>query len=191
MTTDHRTSRIFLYCLTLLASVAIAVGQPLEAQTDALPSWNDGPAKSRIVEFVKAVSEPGSKDFVPAAERIAVFDNDGTLWSEQPAYFQLLPEVDFVDDKAGKPVGIQKFIGRRPIAAFGNSDGGFEMLEWTTAGPGARLGLIVHHDDREREFAYDRNSPVGRLARGLVETGARGWTVVSMKNDWRAVYPQR
>jgi hypothetical protein len=100
-----------------------------------------------------------------------------------------LPEIDFIDDKAGKPVGIHKFIGKRPIAAFGNSDGDFEMLEWTTSAPGARLGLIVHHDDAAREFAYDRKSAIGRLARGLDEGPGRGWTIVSMKNDWRTVYP--
>jgi hypothetical protein len=100
-----------------------------------------------------------------------------------------LPQVDFIDDKAGKPVGIHKFIGKRPIAAFGNSDGDFEMLEWTTAAPGARLALIVHHDDPGREFAYDRKSAVGRLDRGLDEGPKRGWTIVSMKNDWRSVYP--
>jgi len=306
-----------------------------QAQTaDPLPSWNDGATKARIVAFVKAVTGPGGKDFVPAAERIAVFDNDGTLWSEQPMYFQLafaldrvkalapqhpewkskqpfkaalegdmkalaaagehgllelvmathagntteefaqivrdwaktarhpklsrpyteltfkpmrelldylrangfrvwivsgggveflrvfaedlygvppeqvigssiktryelrdgkpvilrLPQIDFIDDKAGKPVGIHKFIGKRPIAAFGNSDGDFQMLEWTTAASGARLGVIVHHDDGEREFAYDRKSPVGKLDRGLDEAARRGWLVVSMKNDWRAVY---
>jgi hypothetical protein len=100
-----------------------------------------------------------------------------------------LPELDFIDDKAGKPVGIHKFIGKRPIAAFGNSDGDFEMLEWSTAAPGARLGLIVRHDDAEREFAYDRKSHVGRLERGLDEGPQRGWTIVSMKNDWKRVYP--
>jgi hypothetical protein len=100
-----------------------------------------------------------------------------------------LPELDFIDDKAGKPVGIQMFIGKRPIAAFGNSDGDFEMLEWSTSAPGARLGLIVHHDDAAREFAYDRSSRVGRLARGLDEGPARGWTIVSMKNDWKTVFP--
>jgi hypothetical protein len=100
-----------------------------------------------------------------------------------------LPEIGFIDDKAGKPVAIQQFIGKRPIAAFGNSDGDFEMLEWTTSTPGARLGLIVHHDDAEREFAYDRQSSVGRLDRGLDEAGKRGWTLVSMKKDWRRIYP--
>lgn len=100
-----------------------------------------------------------------------------------------LQQIDFIDDKAGKPVGIHKFIGKRPIAAFGNSDGDFEMLEWTTSAPGARLGMIVHHDDAAREFAYDRTSHVGRLARGLDEGPKRGWTIVSMKNDWRSVYP--
>jgi phosphoserine phosphatase len=308
-------------------------GAQAQAPVD-LASWNDGTAKARIVGFVRAVSEQGGKDFVPAAERIAVFDNDGTLWTEQPVYFQALfvrdrikalapkhpewktkepyasllkgdlkavmaggdnalqqlimathtdmtsddfgavvsdwiatarhpktgrlltdmtfqpmkellaylrangfttfivsgggiefmrpwaervygvppeqvigssiktryevrdgrpvlvrlPELNFINDKSGKPVGIQQHIGRRPIAAFGNSDGDFEMLEWTTSAPGARLGLIVHHDDDEREFAYDRKSHVGQLDRGLNEASARGWIVVSMKNDWKAVF---
>jgi phosphoserine phosphatase len=319
----------------LLALVALIAAGAATAQPDPLPSWNDGAAKARIVGFVQAVTDKTSKDFVPPSDRIAVFDNDGTLWSEQPTYFQLLfaidrvkalapkhpewkttqpfkaaleenmkalattgekelielvmgthsgntaeeftqivkdwfatakhptlkrpytelvyqpmlellaylrangfltwivsgggvefvrtfaeerygvppqqvigssvktryevrngkpvivrlPEIDFIDDKAGKPVGIHKFIGKRPIAAFGNSDGDFEMLEWTTSAPGARLGLIVHHDDAEREFAYDRQSAVGRLDRGLDEGPRRGWTLVSVRNDWRAVYP--
>jgi hypothetical protein len=101
-----------------------------------------------------------------------------------------LPELNFIDDKAGKPVGIHQHIGRRPIVAFGNSDGDFEMLEWVTSAPGARLGLIVHHDDAEREYAYDRKSHVGRLDRGLDEGPQRGWTLVSMKHDWRVVYPE-
>ena len=100
-----------------------------------------------------------------------------------------LPELNFIDDKAGKPVGIQQHIGRRPILAFGNSDGDFEMLEWTTAGDGLRLGVIVHHDDAAREYAYDRKSHIGRLDRGLDEAGRRGWVLVSMKDDWRAIYP--
>jgi heat shock protein HslJ len=99
-----------------------------------------------------------------------------------------LPEIDLIDDKAGKPVGIQQVIGRRPIAAFGNSDGDFEMLEWTTAGGGPRLGMIVHHTDAEREWAYDRESPVGKLARGLDEAQRRGWIIVDMKRDWRTIY---
>jgi phosphoserine phosphatase len=306
----------------------------LAQAADALPSWNDGATKARIVAFVQAVTEPGGKDFVAPAERIAVFDNDGTLWAEQPAYFQALfirdrikalapqhpewktqepyasllkgdlkaalaggekallqlamathagmttdefrqivsdwiatarhpktgrlytemtyapmrelldhlrangfktfivsgggiefmrpwaervygippeqvigssiqtkyevrngqpvlarlPALNFIDDKAGKPVGIQQHIGRRPIAAFGNSDGDFEMLAWTTSAPGARLGVIVHHDDAEREYAYDRKSHIGKLDRGLDEAGARGWTVVSMKDDWKTVF---
>ncbi len=93
--------------------------------------------------------------------------------------------------KAAKPVGIHKFIGRRPIAAFGNSDGDFEMLEWTTSGPEARLGVLIRHDDATREFAYDRASHFGKLARGLDEGPARGWTIVSMKNDWKRVYAPR
>jgi phosphoserine phosphatase len=320
--------------LSLSLAGSIAAGAPAIAQTDPLASWNDGAAKARIVAFVKATTETGGKDYVAPADRIAVFDNDGTLWSEQPMYFQFafaidrikalapkhpewktkqpfkaalegdvkalaasgehglvelmmashagntsdefaqfvrewaktarhpkfnrlyteltfkpmrelldylrangfktyivsgggieflrvvaeelygvppeqvigssiktkyevrdgkpvivrLPEVDFIDDKAGKPVGIQKFIGKRPVAAFGNSDGDFEMLEWTTSAPGARLGLIVHHDDEAREYAYARKSPIGKLDRGLDEAGKRGWLVVSMKNDWRTVY---
>jgi hypothetical protein len=305
------------------------------AATDPLPSWNDGASKKAIVDFVTRVTTEGGSDFVPAPDRIATFDNDGTLWSEQPLYFQLqfaldrvkalapahpewkskqpfkgilehdmkavaaagekgvlevlaathvgntteefekivtdwiasarhpktktlysemvykpmlelvsylrasgfktyivsgggvefmrpwtervygippeqvigsrakvkyevrdsrpvllrLPEVDHIDDKAGKPVGIHQMIGRRPIAAFGNSDGDFEMLEWTTSAPGARLGLIVHHTDGEREWAYDRESHIGQLARGLDEAPKRGWTVVDMKHDWKVVYP--
>jgi len=99
-----------------------------------------------------------------------------------------LPDIDHVDDKAGKPVGIQQLIGRRPIAAFGNSDGDFEMLEWTTSGAGARLAMIVHHTDAEREWAYDRDSSIGALARGLDEAAARGWVVMDMKRDWNIVF---
>ena len=316
----------------LLLGLAVAA----RAATDPLPSWRDGAAKRRIVAFVRAVSTEGGPEYVPTAERNAVFDNAGTLWSEQPAYVQLLfaidrvralapqhpewrerpafraaidgdmaalaatgehgllelvmathagmtseqfaavvgewlasarhptrgrpytelvyqpmlellaylrangfqtwivsgggvefvrafaeprygvppsqvvgsrirtvyelrdgqpavvrlAEVDFIDDKAGKPVGIHAAIGRRPIAAFGNSDGDFEMLEWTTAGPGARLGMLLHHDDGAREVAYDRASSVGRLARGLDEAPARGWTVISMRDDWQRVFPE-
>ena len=99
-----------------------------------------------------------------------------------------LPQLNFNDDKQGKPVAINLHIGRRPIAAFGNSDGDFEMLQWTTAGSGARLGMLVHHDDAGREFAYDRDSSVGRLARGLDQYQAMGWTLISMKNDWKVVF---
>jgi hypothetical protein len=99
-----------------------------------------------------------------------------------------LPAIDFIDDKAGKPVGIQRHIGRRPIAAFGNSDGDYEMLVWTTAGTGPRLGLIVHHTDAAREWAYDRQSHVGRLDKALDEAARRGWIVVDMKKDWKRVF---
>jgi hypothetical protein len=100
-----------------------------------------------------------------------------------------LPEIDFVDDKAGKPVGIHRHVGRRPIAAFGNSDGDLQMLQWTAAGPGPRLAAIVRHTDAEREWAYDRESSVGRLARALDEAPARGWIVVDMARDWIRVWP--
>jgi hypothetical protein len=99
-----------------------------------------------------------------------------------------LPEIQFVDDKEGKPVGIHQFIGRRPIAAFGNSDGDLQMLQWTAAGSGARFCLYVHHTDAEREWAYDRQSSIGRLDKGLDEANARGWTVVSMKDDWKTIF---
>ena len=318
----------------LLAALLAAASLAHAQATDPLPSWNDGHAKARIIAFVRAATDQSGKDFVPVSERIAVFDNDGTLWSEQPAYFQLLfaldrvkalaprhpewkdkqpfkaalegdmktlaasgekglltlimathagmtpeqfrdtvrdwvakarhprfkrpytelvyqpmlellaylrangfktfiasgggiefmrawveqvygippeqvvgssiktryavkngvpmlvrqPAVNFIDDKEGKPVGILQHIGRRPIAAFGNSDGDFQMLEWVTAGAGARFGLIVRHDDAEREYAYDRKSHIGRLARGLDEGPKRGWTIVSMKDDWKRVF---
>jgi hypothetical protein len=223
--------------LTLLSAVAHA--------QDPLPSWSDGKAKQAIVAFVAKVTKEGAPDFVPPAERIATFDNDGTLWAEQPmlellAYLRAngfktfivsgggiefmrpwvervygvppeqvigssiktqfewrdgrpvlvrLPEVNFIDDKTGKPVGINEYIGRCPIAAFGNSDGDLEMLQWTTAGRGARLALIVHHTDAEREWAYDRTSAFGRLDKALDEAQARGWTVVSMKDDWKRIFP--
>jgi len=102
-----------------------------------------------------------------------------------------LPEMDFFDDKEDKPVGINSHIGRRPIAAFGNSDGDFQMLEWTTAGAGARLGVLIHHTDAEREWAYDRDSHIGRLDRGLDEAESRGWKVVSMRDDWRTIFPPK
>jgi phosphoglycolate phosphatase-like HAD superfamily hydrolase len=324
------------HCVTrLLALVAgLASGAHALAQNDPLPSWNDGKARQAIVAFVKNVTGKGSPGFVPPAERIAVFDNDGTLWAEQPMYFQLafaldrvkalapqhpewkdkepfasllkgdlkgalaggekaigeivmvthagmsteefekiardwigsarhpktgrpydemvyqpmvellrylrangfktyivsgggvefmrpwvekaygippeqvvgstiktkfelrdgkpvimrLPEIDFIDDKEGKPVAINKFIGRRPLLAFGNSDGDLQMLQWTAAGGGARFMGIVHHTDAEREFAYDRKSPFGRLDKALDEATAKGWTVVDMRKDWKRVF---
>jgi hypothetical protein len=100
-----------------------------------------------------------------------------------------LPELNFIDDKEGKPVGIHQHIGRRPLMAFGNSDGDFQMLEWTTSGKGPRFGMIVHHTDAEREWAYDRESHIGTLSKGLDEASAKGWTVVSMKDDWKTIFP--
>jgi len=302
---------------------------------DPLPSWNDGPAKQSIITFVEKATKAGSPDFVPVPERIATFDNDGTLWCEKPLPVQLyfvldrvkalapqhpewqttepfasilkgdlnaalaggeralvelvmvthtgnttvefekivkdwiatakhpktgklytemvyqpmlevlsylrangfktfivsgggiefmrpwaektygippeqvvgssvktkfelrdgqpvlvrLPEVNFNDDKGGKPVGIHQHIGRRPIAAFGNSDGDLQMLQYTGAGSGARFCLYVHHDDAAREYAYDRKDHLAKLDQGLDEAAAKGWTVVSMKNDWKTVHP--
>ena len=322
---------------SLVAAVAgFLVAAPLAASTaDPLPSWNEGATKAAIVSFVAKATKSGSPEFVPVPERIATFDNDGTLWAEKPMYFQLifaldrvkalapqhpewktqepfasllkgdvntalaggepaiarivmathagmttdefaqivrdwiattrhpttgrlltgmvyqpmlellaylrangfktflvsgggvefmrawaervygippeqiigsgiktrfelrggvpvlvrLAEIDFIDDKAGKPVGIHERIGRRPVAAFGNSDGDLEMLQWTAAGPGSRFCLLVRHTDAEREWAYDRQSAVGRLDKALDEANARGWTVVDMKRDWKVVFP--
>jgi hypothetical protein len=297
------------------------VGYPTAFVADPLPSWNDTEHKKAIVTFVEQVTREGSPNFVPPAERIATFDNDGTLWSEQPMYFQYtftfdrikfkavleddlktvfadggnalneiimatnadytteeyaqivkdwlvtarhpktgrlytemvfqpmlellaylrangfktyivsgggvefmrpwteriygippeqvigtnfkmkfelrngkpvlvqLPEFNFIDDFAGKPIGINQYIGRRPIAAFGNSDGDLQMFQWTTAGSGARFALIIHHTDAGREWEYDRTSSYGRLDKALDEAHAKGWTVVDMKNDWKIIYP--
>jgi phosphoserine phosphatase len=320
------------FALALLFGLTL----PLLAQaSEPLPSWNDSPAKKHIIEFVEAVTDQSGKDFVKPAERIAVFDNDGTLWSEQPAYFELLfafdevkrtaaqhpewkttqpfkaviendhkalaaagmdgilkifaathtgmtteafddyaktwltqarhpktgkpytemifqpmlemldylrsqdfktyivsggdtgfmrafaekvygipPEqvigttfvtaFDYKDGKAsivrttklahnddgpGKPVSIDSVIGRRPILAFGNSDGDLQMLQWTAAGPGKRFMGLVHHTDAKREWAYDRQSDIGRLDKALDEANSRGWTVVDMASDWRRIYP--
>ena len=314
---------------------ALAITTTIAHAADALPSWNDTAPKKAIIAFVEKVTKKGSADFVPPAERIATFDNDGTLWAEQPMYFQFLfaldrvkalapqhpewkdkepfasllkgdvkgalaggeramieivmathagmttaefeqivknwivtakhpvtkrpftemvyqpmlellaylrangfktfivsgggiefmrpwtekvygippeqvvgssiktkfelrdgkpvltrlPELNFVDDNVGKPVGINQHIGRRPIAAFGNSDGDLQMLQWTTAGTGARFALIVHHTDAAREWAYDRQSSIGKLDKALDEARARGWTLVDMKRDWKVIFP--
>jgi phosphoglycolate phosphatase-like HAD superfamily hydrolase len=309
---------------------------PSLAQADPLPSWNDGLVKQAILAFMPRVTTVGGSDFVPVPERIATFDNDGTLWTEQPNYFQIIfamdrvramatqhpewrtvepfrsvladdqaalaamgekgvleiiaathtglateefrqivldwlatarhprfhrsytelvyqpmlellawlranqfksfivsgggiefmrpwtervygippeqvvgssgvtkymmqapdkpvlmkeAEVQFVDDGPGKPEGINRFIGRRPVFAFGNSDGDQQMLEWTAAGAGARFMGLVHHTDGVREYAYDRNSPVGRLDKAWDEAIRRKWIVVDMKNDWKVIYP--
>jgi phosphoserine phosphatase len=325
--------------LQILLAVALigaaAFTTTIVRAADPLPSWNSGAAKKAIVEFVKVTTTKGGPKFVPPAARIAVFDNDGTLWAEQPMYFQLafaldrvkalapqhpewkdkepfasllkgdlkavlaggektlleivmathagmtteefekivrdwmvtarhpktgrpynemiylpmvellrylrangfktyivsgggiefmrpwveqaygippeqvvgstiktkfemrdgkpvilrLPEIDFIDDKEGKPVAINKFIGRRPILAFGNSDGDLEMLQWTAAGSGARFMGIVHHTDADREWAYDRKSHIGRLDKALDEANAKGWAVVDVRRDWNVVFP--
>jgi hypothetical protein len=320
--------------LSLLFATLALLATPTVRAADQLASWNDGKAKQAIVDFVARVTKRGSPDFVPVAERIAAFDNDGTLWAEQPIYIQLaftldrvktlaaqhpewhmtepfasvlkgdlknalagghkalmeiiaathagmtteefeqtvsewiatakhpktgrlytemvylpmiellaylrghgfktyivsgggvefmrpwtekvygvppeqvigssiktkfekrggkpvlvrLPEVFFIDDGDGKPVAIQKFIGRRPILAFGNSDGDQQMLEWTAAGPGARFMGLVHHTDAAREWAYDRASKIGHLNQALDEAQAKGWTVADMRDDWKLIF---
>jgi len=319
------------FAATLLAILFVVAARA----ADPLPSWNDGPAKQAILTFVEQVTDSSRPTFVPVEERIATFDNDGTLWVEHPMYTQLafalamvkalapqhpewttqqpfravlendlkalatsgekglmelvmvthagmttdefatsvsdwlasakhprfekpytecvyqpmiellnylrankfktfivsgggvefmrpwtdkaygvppeqvlgssiktkyeyrdgapvilrLPEIFFVDDHEGKPVGIQKFIGRRPIAAFGNSDGDLQMLQWTAAGKGPRLMMFVHHTDAEREYAYDRKSHFGRLDKALDEAERRGWNVIDMKKDWKVIFP--
>ncbi len=326
-----------LFLVGLVASgVALVTDLRAFAQSDPLPSWNAGPSKQSIVDFVSRVTTAGGRDFVPVAERISTFDNDGTLWTEQPIYvevafaidrvkvlapqhpewqtlepfksvlagdmaglmasgekgmFELIaathaglttdaftrvvtdwiatahhprfkrpytdlvyqpmlellvylrangfktfivsgggmdfmrpwtdrvygippeqvvgssgatryilqpdgvpvlmkePKIQFIDDGPGKPEGINQFIGRRPILAFGNSDGDQQMLEWTAAGAGARFMGIVHHTDAVREYAYDRQSPIGKLDKAWDEAVRRKWTVVDMKADWKAIYP--
>jgi hypothetical protein len=323
-----------LAVLTVLPETLLPAAAQTAAAGDSLPSWKDGAAKQSIVDFVAAVTRDGSPDFVPVPQRIATFDNDGTLWCEQPFPVQLffaldrvkamaplhpewkdkqpfkavlegdmkalaesgerglvelmmvthagmttdefskivvdwfatarhprfnrpytelayqpmlellaylrangfktfivsgggiefmrpwtervygvppeqvvgssiktsfemrdgrpelfrLPELNFNDDKAGKPIGINEFIGRRPIAAFGNSDGDLEMLQWTTMTGGRRLGLIVHHTDADREYAYDRNASLGRLDKAWDAAAVNKWTVVSMKDDWKRIF---
>ncbi len=318
-----------------LGIVGLLFAQAVVAADNPLSSWNDGPAKKAILEFVAAVTDENTKDYVPAEERIAVFDNDGTLWVEYPMYTQVLfaldrvkklapqhpewktkqpfkallegdmktvgasgmkglmelimashagmsgdefeqevakwlvtarhphldclykeclyqpqlellaylranefktfivsgggiqfmrpmtlkaygippwqvvgssivsefktrdgkpevvrmPKIDFIDDKAGKPVGIYQHIGRRPILAFGNADADMQMIQYTKAGKGRRLGLFVHHTDADREYAYDRDSHVGKLDKALDQADANGWIVVDMKNDWNRVFP--
>jgi len=322
----------WIFKLTLVLTLAIPaqlLGQ------DPLPSWNDGNVKSAIIQFVQDISADGEPLFVPQAERIAVFDNDGTLWAEKPIYVQLqfaidrvkelaslhpewkqkqpfkavlendlptildggkralmelilqthtgntteefsqivqnwliaskhpetgrlytemvyqpmlelldylrnhgfktyivtgggvefvrpwaehvygippeqvigssiktefrlqgdvpklirLPEINFINDKEGKPVAINQYIARRPIAAFGNSDGDLQMLQWTAAGSGARFLCIVHHTDVEREWAYDRLSNVGRLDKALDEAQQKKWTIIDIKQDWKNIFP--
>jgi hypothetical protein len=144
------------------------------------------------------VSGGGIEFMRPWAERVYGIPPEQVIGSSGGLKYELrdgvptivkLPEIDFVDDGPGKPVGIQRHIGRRPIAAFGNSDGDLQMLQWTSVGAGPRLAVYVHHTDAEREWAYDRNAHVGKLDAGLAEAARRGWTVVNMKNDWRTIFP--
>lgn len=223
-TIGHLLLCLVATCAVGLVGQTIATGQTAPAPTaaatpaatlaDPLPSWNDGARKRAILDFVAKVTKEGGPDFVPVAERIAVFDNDGTLWAEQPMYFQFLFAVDRIRALApqhpewkttepfasvlrgdihaalaGGEHAILKHIGRRPIAAFGNSDGDLAMLQWTAAGRGPSLCIYVHHTDAQREWAYDRQSKVGRLDKGIDEATAKGWTVVDMKNDWKTIYP--
>jgi hypothetical protein len=153
----------------------------------------------RANSFKTFIVSGGGIEFMrPWAERVYGIPPEQVVGSSIKTKFELrdgqpvlvrVPEIDFVDDGAGKPVGIQMHIGRRPIAAFGNSDGDLQMLQWTAAGSGSRFCLYVHHTDAEREWAYDRQSSVGRLDKGLDEAQAKGWTVVDMKTDWKRIYP--
>ena len=144
------------------------------------------------------VSGGGIEFMRPWTERIYGISPEQVIGSSIKTKFELrdgtsvlvrLPEINFIDDKAGKPVGINQHIGRRPIAAFGNSDGDLQMLQWVAAGSGERFCLYIHHTDADREWAYDRNSGIGRLDKGLDEAQKNGWTVVDMKQDWKVIYP--
>ena len=145
------------------------------------------------------VSGGGIEFMRPWAERVYGVPPEQVVGSSIKTRFEMqddkpvlvrLPEVNFIDDKTGKPVGIHQHIGRRPIAAFGNSDGDLQMLQWATAGTGKRLGVIVHHTDAQREWAYDRESAVGRLADALDLAVKQGWTVIDMKREWKTIYPE-
>ena len=150
-------------------------------------------------DFKTYIVSGGGIEFMrPWTERVYGIPPEQVVGSSIKTQFEMrdgepvlmrLPEIDFIDDKAGKPVGINSHIGRRPIAAFGNSDGDLQMLQWTAAGDGPSFMLYVHHTDADREWAYDRESHIGRLDKGLDEAEARGWTVVDMKTDWRIIYP--
>lgn len=149
--------------------------------------------------FKTFIVSGGTIEFMrPWAERVYGIPPEQVVGSSIKARFEIrdgtpvlvqLPEMNFLNDGPGKPVGIHMNIGRRPIAAFGNSDGDLQMLQWTCAGGGARFCLYVHHTDGEREYAYDRESAIGRLDKGLDEAASKGWTVVDMKHDWKVVYP--
>jgi hypothetical protein len=183
--------------LALIFPLLAATLAAQSAGPDPLPSWNEGGSKKAITDFVGRVTRPGGTNFVPVAERIAVFDNDGTLWSEQVMSFQLLFALDRVRALAPKHrewKDNQPFKGvikgdMKADHTFGNSDGDFLMLEWTTSGKGPRFALIVHHTDDKREWAYDRGSHIGKLERGLDEASKRGWVVVDMKQDWKVIHP--
>ena len=153
----------------------------------------------RANQFTTYIVSGGGVEFMrPWVERVYGIPPEQVIGSRVKVKYEVrasgpvlvrLPEVDLIDDKDGKPVGIHQVVGRRPIAAFGNSDGDFEMLEWTTSGNGPRFGLIVHHTDAAREWAYDRESHIGTLARALDEAPKRGWVVVDMQKDWKVIYP--
>jgi hypothetical protein len=150
-------------------------------------------------EFKTFIVSGGGVEFMRAwVERVYGIPPEQVIGSSIKMRFELrdgkpvlvrLAELNFIDDGPGKPVGIQQHIGRRPVAAFGNSDGDLQMLQWTAAGPGSRLCVVVHHTDAEREWAYDRQSSIGRLDKALDAALARGWTVVDMKRDWKVIYP--
>ena len=164
-----------------------------------LQSMLEVPARPRANGFKTFIVSGGGIDFIRVfAEETYGIPPEQVVGSSIKAKYELrdgkpvivkMPDLDFIDDGPDKPVGIHQHIGRRPIAAFGNSDGDFQMLEWTTSGKGPRFGLIVHHTDAEREWAYDRESHVGKLDKGLDDAKAKGWTVVSMKDDWNKIYP--
>jgi len=153
----------------------------------------------RTNDFKVFIVSGGSIGFMrPWAEQVYSVPSENIIGSSTEIRYKMVdgkavimrePGFHFVNDKAGKPVGIERFIGRRPILAFGNSDGDFHMLEWTTSGNGSRLGLLLHHTDGEREWAYDRESSEGHLDRGLNEASQKGWLIVNMANDWRVIYP--
>jgi hypothetical protein len=155
---------------------------------DQLPSWRDGAAKQSIMEFVAAATSPGSDDYVEEPDRIAVFDNDGTLWTEQPLYAQLAFAMDRAAE-LGHP-SIHRHVGQRPIVAAGNTDGDLAMLQWAAVSPHRSLQLVVRHTYGEREYAYDRDPILGSGTGQLLAAAAdHDWTVIDVAADWSAVHP--
>jgi hypothetical protein len=176
---------VLIGALVLATTVAHAADSSTSLGAGPLPSWNDGKAKPSVIDFVPWVEQAYG---IPLEQVVGSTIKTKFEMRDGKPVIRRLAEIDFIDDKEGKPVAINKFIGRRPIFVFGYSDGDHEMLLWTAAGSGARFMGLVYHTDAEREWAYDRKSSIGRLDKALDDARAKGWTVMDMKKDWKRVF---